>query len=84
MTGRDGALRRPDIAARCPYLRGPRRSLVPSRIKLLFRQFRRRDYTVLIAFPKNRSEASAIGATKVRHKIVDLWIGNFCGNAIHS
>ena len=51
MTGRDGALRRPDIAARCPYLRGPRRSLVPSRIKLLFRQFRRRDYTVLIAFP---------------------------------
>ena len=51
MTGRDGALRRPDIAARCPYLRGPRRGLVPSRIKLLFRQFRRRDYTVPTAFP---------------------------------
>ena len=84
MTGRDGALRRPDIAARCPYLRGLRCGLIPGRIKFLLRQLRRRDCTVPIAFPQNGSEASAIGSAKVRHKIVDLWIGNFCRNAIHS
>jgi hypothetical protein len=58
--------------------------LITRRIKLLLRQFRRRDYSVPIAFPENSSEASAIGPTKVRHKIVDLWIGNFCRNTIHS
>jgi hypothetical protein len=67
MAGRDGALRRPDIAARCPYLAGRPHRLVPSGIKLLLRQFRRCNYTVPIAFPKNSPETSTIGPTKVRY-----------------
>src|SRR6267154_6470851 len=44
--------------------------LINAGVKFFFRQFRRCDYTVSIAFPQNSSEASAIGATKVRHKII--------------
>src|SRR5690242_6284850 len=80
--GRDGALRSPrrHIAARCSYL--PRR-LVASRIKFLFWQLAGWDCTLLIAFPQDRSQASAVRPAEVRDKIVDLRIGNFCCRTIH-
>src|SRR5438067_848956 len=58
--------------------------LVMQRIKFCRRQLCRCNRALLIPFPENRAQASAIVSAKVSDDIIDLFAGNFCGDAVHS
>src|SRR6266705_6751449 len=53
-------------------------------IKFLLGQFRRCTCSAQVALPQDCAQTSAIGSAKIPNEIINLRIGNFCRDAVHS